>query len=145
MGKSTISTGPFSIAFCMFTRPGKCLFFQSVRSRYSASAHVDAALHHEPDAKAMPCKERPGMAAMADVTRFLGWGGVVDGIPRSHRNRSPVFVVLLSHCHVFSFFFFSVCSLFTPYTSYVFLLYILKPLRSFRFSIPERFYFRRVK
>ena len=22
MGKSTISTGPFSIAFCMFTRPG---------------------------------------------------------------------------------------------------------------------------
>ena len=26
MGKSTISTGPFSIAFCMFTRPGKEFF-----------------------------------------------------------------------------------------------------------------------
>ena len=26
MGKSTISTGPFSIAFCMFTRPGNRQF-----------------------------------------------------------------------------------------------------------------------
>ena len=27
MGKSTISTGPCSIAFCMFTRPGKPVVF----------------------------------------------------------------------------------------------------------------------
>ena len=26
MGKSTISTGPFSIAFCMFTKPGSPQF-----------------------------------------------------------------------------------------------------------------------
>ena len=39
MGKSTISTGPFSIVFCMFTRPGQlnCL---GVNPRFSAPVNL---------------------------------------------------------------------------------------------------------
>ena len=114
MGKSTISTGPFSIAFCMFTRPGKCLFFQRVWGRDTAHPPMSM-LHFIMSLMRKQCPERRDLGWPPwPMSPVFGVGGSCDGIPRSHRNRSPVFVVLLSHCHVFSFFFFSVCSLFTP-------------------------------
>jgi hypothetical protein len=44
MGKSTISTGPFSIAFCMFTRPGNYRFI-TIKSPFSYGFPMVFLLH----------------------------------------------------------------------------------------------------
>ena len=45
MGKSTISTGPFSIAFCMFTRPGTCVPWQEPGFPLPADVCLDPPFH----------------------------------------------------------------------------------------------------
>jgi len=45
LGKSTILTGPFSIAFCMFTRPGIMGIIMGIHGEYRQKIPSDSEMH----------------------------------------------------------------------------------------------------